>query len=87
MQFANLEINAFGTFSTSRLHAGTEDLMIRRGWTGIDAEAVWQMPTILVGSPEEIRSDLRERQERFGLSYLVACEDALPVLAEITSSR
>jgi hypothetical protein len=40
-QFANLEINAFGTFSTSRRHAGTEDLMIRRGWTGIDAEAVW----------------------------------------------
>jgi hypothetical protein len=45
------------------------------------------MPTILIGSPEEIRSDLRERQERLGLSYLVACEDALPLLAEITSGR
>jgi probable F420-dependent oxidoreductase len=85
-RFANLEINAFGTFIiTGNRRAKTEDLIIRRGWTGLDAEAVWQMPTIFVGSLDQIRSDLRERQQRFGLSYLVAGEDALPVLAEIAS--
>ena len=43
------------------------------------------MLTIFIGSPDQIRSDLQERQHRYGLSYLVAGEDALPVLAEIAS--
>jgi probable F420-dependent oxidoreductase len=85
-RFGNLEISAFGTFivTTSR-RAATGDLITRRGWTGIDAGTVWQMPTVFIGSPEQIRSDLRERQERFGLSYLVAGDGALPALAEIAS--
>ena len=60
-------------------------IVAKRGWTGIDAEQVWQMPTIFIGSPDQIRAYLRARHERFGLSYLVAGEDGLPALAEITS--
>jgi hypothetical protein len=85
-RFANLEISAFGTFIiTGRRRAETEDLIVQRRWTGLDAEAVWRMPTIFIGSLDQIRSDLQERQQRFGLSYLVAGEDGLPVLAEIAS--
>jgi hypothetical protein len=85
-RFGDLEINAFGTFIvTGKRRAETEDLIVRRGWTGIGAEAVWPMPTTFIGSAEQIRSDLSERRERFGLSYLVAGEDGLPVLAEIVS--
>jgi probable F420-dependent oxidoreductase len=85
-RFGSLEINAFGTFIiTDKRRAETEDLILRRGWTGIDAEVVWQMPTIFIGSLDQIRSDLQARQERFGLSYLVAGEDRLPALAEIIS--
>jgi probable F420-dependent oxidoreductase len=85
-RFGNLEINAFGTFIiTGQRRARTEDLIVSRGWTGIDVETVWQMPTIFVGSLEQIRSDLRARRERFGLSYLVVGEDGLPALAEIIS--
>jgi probable F420-dependent oxidoreductase len=83
-RFANLEINALATFIvTGNRRASTEDLIIRRGWTGIDAEAVWRMPTIFIGSPDQIRSDLYERQQRCGLSYLTAGEDRLPALTEI----
>jgi probable F420-dependent oxidoreductase len=83
-RFGNLEISAFGTFIvTGRRLAATEDLIARRGWTGIDAETVWQMPTIFIGSAEQIRSDLLERRDRSGLSYLVADASALPALAEI----
>ncbi len=86
-RFRNLEINAFGTFIvTGKRRAETEDLIIRRGWTGIDVEAVWQMRTVFIGSLEQIRWDLRARQERFGLSYLVVSEDGRPALAEIISS-
>jgi hypothetical protein len=55
--------------------------------TGLAAsqETVWQMPTIFIGSPRQIRSDLRARQERCGWSYLVGGENDLPSLAEIVS--
>jgi hypothetical protein len=43
------------------------------------------MPTTFIGSPDQIRADMRERQERYGLSYLVAADNALPALAEIAS--
>ena len=85
-RFGNLEINAFGTFIiTDERRAETGNLIVRRGWTGIDVETVWQMPTIFIGSPQQIRSDLRARQERFGLSYLVVGENDLPAIAEIVS--
>jgi probable F420-dependent oxidoreductase len=83
-RFGDLEISAFGTFIvTDSRRAATDDLIIRRGWTGLDAETVWQMPTTFIGSPDQIRADMRERQERYGLSYLVAADNALPALAEI----
>jgi hypothetical protein len=44
------------------------------------------MPTVFIGSPAQIRDDLMARRARFGLSYLVAPESALPALAEIVSA-
>ena len=44
------------------------------------------MPTTFIGSPAQIRDDLLARRARFGLSYLVAAEDALPALAEIVGA-
>jgi probable F420-dependent oxidoreductase len=85
-RFGSLEINAFGTFIiTGKRRAETEDLIARRRWAGIDVEEVWQIPTIFIGSPDQIRSDLQERQERFGLSYLTVGENGLPALAEVIS--
>jgi hypothetical protein len=50
-RFGDLEISASGTFVvTGQRRAETEDLVARRGWTGMDVEAVWQMPTLFVGA-------------------------------------
>lgn len=85
-RFGALELNALGTFVlTNRRRADTEELIRQRGWSGIDAETAWQMPTIFIGSAAQIREDLHARRERFGLSYLVAAEDARPALTEIIS--
>jgi len=86
-RFAKLEISAFGTFIiTDTRRASTEELIRQRGWSGIDAETVWEMPTTFIGSPAQIRDDLLARRARFGLSYLVAAESALPALAEIVGA-
>jgi hypothetical protein len=83
-RFPSLEINAFATFViTDSRRARTDELIRERGWTGIDAETVWEMPTIFIGSPVQIRDDLMARRARFGLSYLVVSESTLPALAEI----
>jgi len=83
-RFGQLELSAFATFSiTARRRSSTEDLIARRGWRGIDAETVWQMPTVFIGSLTQIREDLRARHERFGLSYLVTPDHDLPMLIEI----
>ena len=83
-RFGQLELSAFGTFSiTERRRASTEELIARRGWGGIDAEDVWQMPTIFIGSVAQIREDLQVRRERFGLSYLITPDHELPTLAAI----
>ncbi|MGH3165311.1 MAG: LLM class flavin-dependent oxidoreductase [Trebonia sp.] len=85
-RFGDLEINAIATFIvTGKRRADTDELIARRGWTGIDTGQVWQMPTIFIGSPDQIRTDLLARRERFGLSYLVAGEDSRPALAEVIS--
>jgi probable F420-dependent oxidoreductase len=83
-RFVQLELSAFGTFSiTARRRASTEELIARRGWGGIDAEDVWQMPTIFIGSVAQIREDLQARRERFGLSYLVTPDHDLPTLTAV----
>jgi probable F420-dependent oxidoreductase len=83
-RFGQLELSAFATFVvTSRRRASTEELIARRGWAGVSVETAWQMPTLFVGSPEQIRADLRERRERFGLSYLITPDHQLPVLAQV----
>ena len=87
-RFGELELNAFATFViTDRRRASTEELIAQRGWTGVDAETVWQMPTIFIGSPAQIRDDLTARRDRFGLSYLVVGEATLPALTEIIRAR
>ena len=85
-RFGGLEVSAIATFIvTATRRADTEELIARRGWKGIDPGQVWQMPTIFIGSPDQIRADLLARRERFGLTYLVAGEDSRPALAEVIS--
>lgn len=83
-RFGQLEVNAFATFViTAQRRSATEDLIARRGWSGTDAEAVWEMPTIFIGSRAQISEDLQARRERFGLSYLVVSDNDLPVLEQV----
>jgi probable F420-dependent oxidoreductase len=83
-RFAELELSAFVTVRlTDHRRTATEELIADRGWAGTTVEAVWDMPTVLIGSAAQIRDDLRERRERFGLSYVVTSDHDLSVLERI----
>jgi hypothetical protein len=40
-----------------------------RGWSGIPVEKILEMPTIFIGTVEQIAEQMLERRERFGISY------------------
>jgi probable F420-dependent oxidoreductase len=83
-RFPAIELSAMVTVVvTNARRTSTEKLIAERGWTGITAEDVWEMPTILIGSAAQIRADLLARRDRFGLSYLVASDGDLPALTEV----
>jgi probable F420-dependent oxidoreductase len=83
-RFGALELSALASFIiTMERRTATEDLIARRGWSGIDVEAVWEMPTVFIGSVAQIRDDLQARRDRFGLSYLITPDRELPVLAAV----
>jgi probable F420-dependent oxidoreductase len=83
-RFARLELSAFATFVlTDTRRSSTEDLIAARGWSGVDPETVWQMPTIFVGSADQIRDDLAARHDRHGLGYLIGSDRDLPALREV----
>lgn len=86
-RFAKLQLSTFVTIRiTDQRYSATEALIARRRWSGIDVNTVWEMPTILIGSVTQICADLQARAERFGLSYLVTSDRALPALTEIIAS-
>ena len=63
-RFPGLELSAFVTIRiTDHRRSDTAELIARRGWSGTDVDAVWQMPAILIGSTTQIREDLQARRE------------------------
>lgn len=85
-RFDQLELAVFVTLRiTDDRRSGTEELIAERGWSGIDPEQVWTMPTVHIGSKAQIREDLEARRDRFGLSYLLTSDRDLPVLGELVA--
>lgn len=86
-RFARLEISAFVTIRvTDHRRSDTEQLIAERGWSGLEVEQVWEMPTVFIGSATQIREDILLRRERFGLSYLVTSDQDLPTLARLLAT-
>jgi probable F420-dependent oxidoreductase len=83
-RFAQLELSAFATFVlTDTRRSSTRDLIVARGWSGVAPETVWQMPTIFIGSADQIREDLAARRDRYGLSYLISSDKDLTTLSKV----
>jgi hypothetical protein len=58
-------------------------LIATNGWSGVDPEVVWQMPTVFIGSSDQIREDLYARREGYRLSYLISSDKDLATLSTI----
>lgn len=55
------------------------------GWGDIAATDVLAMPTIFIGTVDEVAADMRARREQFGFSYLVVSDAMLDTAAPLVA--
>ncbi len=85
-RFDELELNMVITpvFSEHRRQRA-EQLARERGWSGIAVKDVLDMPSIYIGTPDQIVEDLMRRRERFGFSYFVVSDTSMEAFAPVVS--
>jgi probable F420-dependent oxidoreductase len=85
-RFANLELSIVGSviIAENRREAA-EQLVHARGWEGLSADKVFEMPSIFIGSVDQIVNEMRGRRERYGISYYVVPDSSLERVAPIVA--
>jgi len=90
-RFAEIELSTVATvIITDQRRARTEQWIRERGWSGVTAEQVWDMPAVLIGSVDQLADDLQRRREQLGFSYYVvsdqSAEAAAPLVARLAGA-
>lgn len=62
-----------------------EQQIAERQWSGISAEQVLDMPSLLIGSAEQMIEQLCRRREHFGFSYYIVSEKHMQTLAPVVA--
>ena len=63
--------------------AAAERFACERGWAGISAEQVLEMPSVFIGSIDRVVDEMRARREQYGISYYVVLDRAVQAVAPI----
>jgi probable F420-dependent oxidoreductase len=90
-RFDEIELSVVATLIiTDQRRARTEQWIHERGWSGVAAEQVWDMPAVLIGSVDQLAEDLQRRREQLGISYYVvsdqSAEAAAPLVARLAGA-
>jgi len=62
-----------------------ERLTREREWDGMSADRVLEMPSIFIGSVDQIVDDMQARRERYGISYHVVSDRSMETVAPIVA--
>ncbi|MEM7127214.1 MAG: TIGR03621 family F420-dependent LLM class oxidoreductase [Chloroflexota bacterium] len=88
-RFDEIELSLCPTLvlSNNRFEAA-ERYLHQKGWQSITVEDVLAMPSVLIGSVQEIVADLKLRREMYGFSYYIVDDhemvDFAPVVADLS---
>ncbi|MGH7304798.1 MAG: TIGR03621 family F420-dependent LLM class oxidoreductase [Candidatus Rokuibacteriota bacterium] len=85
-RFDGIELSMVATvvFAESR-HRAAERFARERGWEGVSAEQVLEMPSVFIGSVDGIVDELRARRDQYGFSYYVVLDQAMEQVAPIVA--
>jgi alkanesulfonate monooxygenase SsuD/methylene tetrahydromethanopterin reductase-like flavin-dependent oxidoreductase (luciferase family) len=63
----------------------TEQLIRERGWSGISVEQALEMPSVFVGSADQMAEVMWRRRELYGFSYYVVSDAQMEVFAPVVA--
>jgi alkanesulfonate monooxygenase SsuD/methylene tetrahydromethanopterin reductase-like flavin-dependent oxidoreductase (luciferase family) len=90
-RFTRIELSVITTpMFTSNRSQGARQVAQTRGWSSMSVEEILQMPTIFIGTVEQVAEQMLERRERFGISYYITPDrmmEAYVPLVERLSGR
>ena len=83
-RFPGIELSLIPTIIIDDDRRGrAERLIAERGWSGVTVEEVLAMPSLLIGTVEEIAGDLVARRERYGFSYYIVADGEMEEFAPL----
>ena len=83
-RFDRIELSLVATIVlTERRRQAAEHLLGERGWSGISADQVLEMPSIFIGSIDHVVDEMRARRAQYGFSYYVVLDRALDTVAPL----
>ncbi|MDQ3442133.1 MAG: LLM class flavin-dependent oxidoreductase [Chloroflexota bacterium] len=86
-RFDAIELNTTISIElTGDRKAGARRLIAERGWHGLTVADVLEMPALLIGTHNEMADQIRQRRDRFGLSYLVVGERNVESFAPLVTA-
>lgn len=87
-RFAAIELSMVASVAVAPggdRRAAAERFAAEHGWSGVGADEVLAMPTVLVGSVDAIVDDLQARRESQGFSYVVVGDGDLAAFAPVVA--
>jgi len=87
-RFSRIELSLMPTIIlTDDRRTRTEALIRERGWSsaGITPEQVRQMPSVLIGSVDDVADQLYRWREELGFSYFVVSDQSLDAVAPLVA--
>jgi probable F420-dependent oxidoreductase len=85
-RFDEIELSMVVTIEiTHDQYQRAEQILHKRGWNEISAEQVLEMPSILIGSMDQIAEKIQVLREQYAFSYFVISDTCLETFAPIVS--
>jgi probable F420-dependent oxidoreductase len=90
-RFMQLELSVITSpVFTHNRRQGAEQVAQTRGWSGVSVKEILEMPTIFIGTVEQIAEQMLERREHFGVSYYMTLdrlmEASAPLLEQLSGT-
>lgn len=85
-RFDLIELNTTVSLEpTGDREAGARQVIAERGWHGVPVTDVLEMPALLIGTHDDMADQIRQRRDRYGLSYLVVGERNVDAIAPVVA--
>lgn len=85
-RFDEVELNmVIAPVLTADRRQGAEQCARQHGWDATRPEEVLEMPSMFIGSVEQIGEQMLERRERYGFSYYIVSDADMEACAPIVA--